>query len=80
MLEKVRKCMSTVMQLDEPRSAAIDQQTTAADVPEWTSVVHLSLVLELEKAFGVQFSNDEIVALGSVDAILKHLAAKGANG
>ena len=50
---------------------------TAADVPGWTSVAHLSLILELEKTFGVQFPNSEIASLGSVTAITTSLAAKG---
>ena len=76
MIEQVRECLTRVLKLDEAAASAITEETTAADLPGWTSVAHLSLVLELEKIFGVTFDNDEIVSLGSVSAILASLATK----
>ena len=80
MIETVRQCMAKALKLDAATAAGITEQTTAADVKGWTSVGHLSLVLELEKVFKVQFDNQEIVQLGSVAAILAALTAKGAKG
>jgi len=77
MFDRVRSCMASALKLDDAAVAGIIETTTAADLPQWTSVSHLSLVLELEKAFNVQFANDEIVSLGSVAAILERLKAKG---
>ena len=79
MFEKVRECMVRAMKLDPAAAGSITEETTAAQLPGWTSVTHLALVLELEKAFSVRFDNDEIVTLGSVAAILERLAAKGAH-
>ncbi len=76
--ERIRTCMAGALKLDEAAAASISESATAADVPGWTSVAHLSLVLELEKTFGVQFANNEIAALGSVAAISDALARKGA--
>jgi len=72
--------MARVMQLDARTAAGITDRTTAADVPGWTSVTHLSLILELERTFGVTFGNDEIVAMGSVAAILERLRGKTGGG
>jgi acyl carrier protein len=77
MLDKIRQCMSRAMKLDAKTTGSITEATTAADVPGWTSVAHLTLVLELEKTFGVAFDNDEIVSMGSVAAIAERLKAKG---
>lgn len=79
MLETVRECMTRALGLDAATAASITPETTAADVKGWTSVAHLSLVLELEKTLGVTFANDEIVSMGSVAAILERLEAKGAS-
>ena len=78
MLDEVRKCMARALKLDAAAAAQISEATTAADLKGWTSVAHLSLVLELEKAFGVSFGNDEIVGMGSVQAIIEKLRAKTA--
>lgn len=77
MIERIRKCMQTALKLDAATVAGITVETTAANVPGWTSVAHLSLILELEKQFGVQFGNDEIASLGTVSAITGALSRKG---
>jgi acyl carrier protein len=77
MIETVRSCMAAALKLDEAAASKIDASTTAADVPGWTSVAHLSLILELEKTFAVRIGNDEIASLGSVPAIISSLQRKG---
>jgi acyl carrier protein len=77
MLDTIRQCMSRAMKLNAKTAASISEATTAADVSGWTSVAHLTLVLELEKAFKVAFDNDEIVSMGSVAAIVERLKEKG---
>ena len=77
-LEHVRACMAKALKLDPSVVGSVNRNTTAVDLPGWTSVTHLALVLEIEKAFNVQFDNDEIVSLGSVGAILDALRGKGA--
>lgn len=77
MLDAIRQCMMTALKLDAAAAARIDANTTASDVPGWTSVAHLSLILELERAFNVQFANEEIASLASVAAIEDALARKG---
>jgi len=71
--------MRAALKLDPATAAAVGRDTTAADISGWTSVAHLSLVLELEKTFGIQFGNDEIASLGSVRAIADALSRKGAS-
>jgi len=48
---------------------------TAKDVPEWDSLMHISLVVAVEKAFGVRFRVGEVEATRNVgefaDLILK---------
>jgi acyl carrier protein len=77
MIDRIRTCMATSLKLDAATAARITESSTAADVPGWTSVAHLSLILELERTFNVQFGNDEIASLGSVRAIIAALARKG---
>jgi acyl carrier protein len=50
---------------------------TAKDVPEWDSLVHITLVLSIEKAFKVRFGVGEVEATRNVgdlaDLIIKKL-------
>jgi acyl carrier protein len=47
-------------------------------VSQWDSLKHMNLVLALEDEFGVQFSDQEIGELTSVNAIANALRALGA--
>lgn len=48
---------------------------TAKDVPEWDSLTHVSLVIMVEKAFGIRFRVGEVEATSNVgewaDLIIK---------
>ncbi len=50
---------------------------SAKDVPEWDSLIHISLMLSVEKAFSVRFRVGEVGATKNVgefaDLILKRL-------
>ena len=47
-------------------------------IPAWDSAGHMNLILALEKEFGVQFGDDEVVELVSLEAIATALARHGA--
>ena len=79
MTERIRQCMTIALKLDPAAAGGINETSTAADVPGWTSVAHLSLILELERTFGIQFANDEIASMGSVAAIQAAIARKKAS-
>lgn len=55
----------------------VTDETTAADVEEWDSLAHLSIVHEIERKFGIKLTMGEIQESKNVgelvDAIVKHL-------
>ncbi len=48
------------------------------DVPNWDSVGHMNLVMQLEKEFSGQFEVDEIMEMSSPAKIIEILKSKGA--
>jgi len=70
----MRGCMQSALKLSDAETAAIGLGTTAAQLPAWTSMAHLELVLALENRFGVTFEAEEIAELASVAAILGALS------
>jgi len=38
----------------------ISRETTAADVDGWDSLMHINLIIAIEKAFGLKFATAEI--------------------
>ncbi len=55
---------------DDPR-LTISDSTTAKDVVGWDSLIHVNLVVAVEKGFGVRFTTKDIKALDNVGAWLK---------
>lgn len=47
-------------------SLVLRDELTARDVPGWDSLNHVSLMVEVENAFGLRFTSDEIAALNCV--------------
>ncbi|HUQ09430.1 MAG TPA: acyl carrier protein [Steroidobacteraceae bacterium] len=58
----------------------VSPDLSASDVPEWTSLTHVALVLAIEERFKIRFRLGEIEAtqrLGDLaDLILRHLSPK----
>jgi len=50
---------------------------SAKDVPEWDSLIHISLVISVEKAFGVRFRVGEVETTANIgefaDLILRRI-------
>lgn len=72
--DKLRKIISEVLAVAEDY---IDSSTSTKTQPKWDSLRHMNLILAIEDAFSVRFSDDEIPLLTSVTAIEQALAARG---
>ena len=55
----------------------ISRETSAKDVEEWDSVMHVSLIVNVEKAFGVRFSSSEVAKLQNVGELADLIESKG---
>lgn len=63
--------------LDDVR---LTEDLSAKNVPEWDSLTHISLIVAVEKKFGVRFRTGEVEAAQNVgqfiDLIYKHCSEK----
>ena len=61
-------------------SVVLTDTTTAADVEEWDSLTHLSLISDIEDAFDVTLTLGEIQGSANVgelvDALIRHIEGK----
>jgi acyl carrier protein len=76
--EKLRAVFRDVFEDDE---LEINAQTSAADVEGWDSLAHVTLMINVEKRFGVKFRSSDIARLKRVgelmDLINAQLALRG---
>lgn len=72
-IQQVRDIMLDVFELDH---LSITDATTAADIEQWNSLSHIRLMVAIERAFKIRFSNAEIENLKDVGDLIRHIDAK----
>lgn len=72
-MAKINDVFQRVFDDDELK---IDRSTSAKDVEGWDSLMHVTLLINIEKAFGVKFKSSEVAALKNVGELFDLLDAK----
>ena len=54
----------------EDDTLLIAPATTAAEVPGWDSVMHVTLMMAIERAFGVRFRSGDVAGLKNVGELV----------
>tara|TARA_R110000782_G_scaffold243386_4_gene329950 strand:+ start:1856 stop:2116 length:261 start_codon:yes stop_codon:yes gene_type:complete len=62
--------------LEDP-GLEVTRELDAHQVEAWDSLNHITLIVELEGAFGIQFTTDELAAMSKVGDLVDCLLAKG---
>ena len=70
---RVKNILADVLGLDV---SEVDDTTSKDTVEAWNSLNHLTVVMALEEEFGVQFSDDDMVALVSLPAVVSIVGEK----
>jgi acyl carrier protein len=60
----------------EDDDIVIFDEMTAADLDEWDSITHITLVIAVEQAFSVRLNASEIGELENVGAMIRLLSEK----
>ena len=68
MKERIIKIISQVMGVPVER---ISGDSSPDTIEEWDSLKHMNLVLALEEEFGIQFTDEQIVEMLSVELIVE---------
>ncbi len=66
-LEKVNEVFREVFEDD---SIIVKDETTADDIEDWDSLMHITLVSEIENAFGFKFKMKDVVGMKNVGEML----------
>ena len=77
LVESVQQVLAAALNVD---ASEINVDTQFGDLPQWDSMGHMEVLVELEKNFGVEINAGTITDLVSVPAICAHLEEKKNNG
>lgn len=58
----------------------LSDETTPDDLPEWTSLAHINLILTLEREYGIALTPEDAVDMLSFGLIRTVLAEQGVGG
>lgn len=72
-LKELESIFRTVFDDD---SIQINNKTTADDIEEWDSLMHIHLMISIESKFGVKFETSEVVNLLNVGEFVDSLENK----
>jgi acyl carrier protein len=73
LLAKVKAAFSGTFEID---SQTITLDSTPSDIPAWDSMGHVELASNLERAFGVSFDVDDLMAMENVQEICRVVQSK----
>jgi acyl carrier protein len=71
--ERLNRVFQEVFDDDEIK---ITEGTTADDIEDWDSLMHITLVVAIEKEFSIRLNAAEVGKLENVGAMLKLIEAK----
>ena len=71
--ERLNEIFRDVLDNDE---IELTDTSRADDIEEWTSLTHIQLIVEIEKAFGIRFKSDEILEWNNVGEMVDSIRMK----
>lgn len=54
----------------------VNADTTSADIEDWDSLSHITLIAAIEEEFGMRFSMKEVVGMNNVGELAEIVAAR----
>ncbi len=75
--KRMEKVIREVFPIEEE---AIDENWTSDDIPDWDSVGHLNLIMEIEKEFEIKIEIEEMFEVEKLGDIIPILEKRGVLG
>jgi len=76
-LEIKEKLNEVFQEVFDDDSIEIFEAMTARDIPDWDSLMHITLVVAVEKQFNIRLNAAEIGKLENVGEMINLIAARG---
>lgn len=77
-LDIMKKLNKVFREVFDDETLKVSEKTTAKDVDGWDSLMHITLIAEVEDAFHVKFSMKEVTGMKNVGEMARLIEAKKA--
>jgi len=68
--EIYKKLTEVFQEVFDEEDLSISEDTTAADIEEWDSLTHITLLVSVEEEFGIKFNMKAVQELKNVGAMV----------
>jgi acyl carrier protein len=68
--DTLSRVQEVIRQVFADDGLVIHRTTAAADVPGWDSLMHVTIIVNLEQAFGLRFSSAQVAGFKNVGEIV----------
>lgn len=68
--EILKKVNEIFWEVFDDDSIEVKEETTAADIEDWDSLTHITLISEVENAFGFTFAMKDVLGMKNVGEML----------
>ena len=75
-IEIMKKLNKVFREVFDDDTLKITEKTTAKDVDGWDSLIHVTLIAEIEDAFRVKFTMKEVIGLKNVGEMASIIEAR----
>ena len=75
-IEIMKKLNRVFREVFDDDTLKITEKTTAKDVDGWDSLIHVTLIAEIEDAFRVKFTMKEVIGLKNVGEMASIIEAR----
>ena len=65
-----------VLDPEETESFDLSIETLIEDVPKWDSLAHINMIVQVEAAFSIRFTLEEMEELSSIRSIVEAIKSK----
>jgi acyl carrier protein len=74
--EIIKRATEIFRDMFDDDTIVITDQTTANDIEDWDSLMHINLVLAIEKGFGMKFTMGEVTGMKNVGEMVDILLSR----
>ena len=76
MIDTMGRIQDIFRDVFDDETLALSRQTGADDIEDWDSLAHVSLVVAMEKEFGIKFSLDDLQKIMNVGSMVDVIESK----
>jgi acyl carrier protein len=76
MTSRFPELVDVFQQVFDDDELIVTKETTAKDVDGWDSMMHVTLMISIEKAFGIRFSSSEVASMKCVGDLADLIEAR----